>query len=199
MSSNTENEMDHNTSRKSENTLSDPIITEENAYDFHGINDLRNKNPFSVIIALINTNSIRNMFQPLVSFINYNFDIFMISEAKNDDTFPGSQFFIESFSVPYRLDRTAKGGGILLYIKEDIPSKHKKATFDKSFEGFFIEINLRSKKRLLRCSYKPHRDNITAHLRIISTALDKLSTDYENVILLGDFNVEVEGKIYLTS
>ena len=118
MSSNTENEMDHNTSGKSENTLSDPIITEENAYDFHGINDLRNQNPFSVIIALININSIRNMSEPLVSFINNNFDILMISEAKNDGTFPDSQFLIESFSVPYRLDRTAK------------------VTFDTSFEGF---------------------------------------------------------------
>ena len=34
------------------------------------------------------------------------------------------------------------------------------------------------------CSYNPHRDNIPPHLRNISTALDKLSTDYENVILL---------------
>ena len=52
----------------------------------------------------------------------------------NDDTFPDSQFLTESFSVPYRLDRTAKGGGVLLYIREDIPSKHiKKVTFDESF------------------------------------------------------------------
>ena len=115
----------------------------------------------------------------------------MISEIKIDDTFPDSQFLIKGFSVPYRLDRTAKGGGILLYIREDIPSKRiKKVTFDESFEGFFIEINLRSKKWLLGCSYNPHRDNITPHLRNISTALDKLSTDYENVILLGDFEVE---------
>ena len=32
------------------------------------------------------------------------------------------------------------------------------------------------------------------HFRNISTALDKLSRDYENVILLGHFNVEVEEK-----
>ena len=48
---------------------------------------------------------------------------------------------------------------------------------------------MRSKKWLLGCSHNPHRDNIN-----ISTALDKLSTDYENVILLGDVNVEVEEK-----
>ena len=156
MSSHTENEIDYNTSGKSENPLSDPIITDENTSDFCEINDLRNQHPFRVIIGHININSIRNKFEPLVSFINNNLDILMLSDAKTDDTFPDLQFLINGFSVPYGLDRTAKGGGILLYIREDIPSKRiKKVTFGESFEGFFIEINLRSKKRLLGCSYNP--------------------------------------------
>ena len=195
MYSNTENEIDYNASRKSENPLSDPIITDENTSDFCQINDLRNQTPFRVIIGHININSIRNKFEPLVSFINNNLDILMISETKIDDTFPDCQFLIKGFSVPQRLDRTAKGGGILVYIREDIPTKRiRKVRFNESFEGFFIEINLRSKNWLLGCSYKPHRDNIISHLRNINTALDKLSRDYENVILLGDFNVEVEEK-----
>ena len=160
MSSNTENEIDHNTTGKSENLLSDPIIIDENTYDFRGINDLRNQNPFRVITGHININSIRNKFEPLVSFINNNLDIHMISETKTDHTFPDSQFLLEGFSLPYRLDCTAKGEGILLYIRENIRSKHiKKITFDETFEGFFIEINLRSKKWLLGCSYDPHQDN----------------------------------------
>ena len=114
MSSNTENEIDCNTSGKSENPLSDPVIIDENTTDFCGINDLRNQNPFRVIIGHININSIRNKFEPLVSFINNNPDILMISETKIDETFPDSQFLIKGFSVPYRLDLTAKGGGILL-------------------------------------------------------------------------------------
>ena len=119
----------------------------------------------------------------------------MISETKIDDTFPDSQFLIEGFSEPYRLDRTGNGGGILLYIREDIPSKSiENVTIDKSFEGFFVELNLRSKKWLLGCSYNPHRDKIAPHLKNISTALDKLSSKYENIILLGDFNVEIEEK-----
>ena len=40
MSSNIENEIDRNASRKSENPLSDPIITDENTYDCRGIKDL---------------------------------------------------------------------------------------------------------------------------------------------------------------
>ena len=119
----------------------------------------------------------------------------MVSERKRDDTFPESQFLMEGFSTPYRLDWTAKDGRVLLYIRQDIPSKYiKKITVNKSFEGFFVELNLRSKKWLLGCSYNPHKEKITSHLSNLSTALDKLCTDYENIILLGDFNVEVQGK-----
>ena len=114
MSSNTENDINYNTSGKSENPLSDPIIIDENTSDFCGINDLRNQNPFRVIIGHININSIRNKFEPLVSFINNNLGILKI-----DDTFPDSQFLIKDFSVPYRLDRTAKGEGFY-YISERI-------------------------------------------------------------------------------
>ena len=44
----------------------------------------------------------------------------MVSETNIDDIFPESQFLIKDFSKPFRLDRTAKGGGILLYIRGDI-------------------------------------------------------------------------------
>ena len=99
MSSNRENEIDYNTLGKSENPLSDHIITDKNTSNFCEINDLRNQYPFRVIIGHINLNYIRNKFEPLVSFIN-NLDILLISETKIDDTFPDSQFLIKGFSVP---------------------------------------------------------------------------------------------------
>ena len=67
------------------------------------------------------------------------------------------------------------------------------------FEGFFVELNLRSKKWLLGSSYNHHKENIASHLSNVSAALDRLCADYENIILLGDFNVEVKEKIFLTS
>ena len=70
----------------------------------------------------------------------------------------------------------------------------QKSTVNKSFEGFFVELNLRSKKWLLGCSYNPDKEKITSHFSNLSTALDKLCTDYENITLLGDFNPELEEK-----
>ena len=72
-----------------------------------------------------------------MSFISNNLDLLMKSKTKINDTLPGSQFLIKGYSVPSRLDRRAKGGGILLYIREDIPSKRiKKPHLTSHLKGF---------------------------------------------------------------
>ena len=38
-------------------------------------------------------------------------DILVISETKIDNTFPSGQFYIQGYSKPLSLDRTAMGGG----------------------------------------------------------------------------------------
>ena len=47
----------------------------------------------------------------------------MISETKLDESFPPGQFLLHDYSVPFRCDRNGNDYGILLYVKEDIPSK----------------------------------------------------------------------------
>ena len=116
----------------------------------------------------------------------------MVSETKLDDTFPTSQFLMQGYSTPFRKNRTSKGGGILLCVREDIPCKIIKTETDAYHEAFFIEINFRKKKWLLSCSYNSHKNNIGTHLEIIGKTLDKLSASYDNIILLDDFNVEPE-------
>ena len=59
-----------------------------------------------------------------------------------------------------------------------------------SIEGFFIELNLRCKKWLLSCSYNPHRSLISEHLSITGKDLDLLSSNYDKIFLMRDFNVE---------
>ena len=123
---------------------------------FSNLHELRKSNPFKVIISHININSIRNKFEPLKKMIQDNIDILLVSETKLDDTFPIGQIYIDGYATPYRFDRTSHGGGILLYIREDIPSKILKfEPVQNNFEGFFVEINLRKKKWLLSCSYNP--------------------------------------------
>ena len=76
-----------------------------------------------LILGHLNINSIRNKFEALKFIIDNNIDIFLNSETKLDDSFPTAQFLIKGFSALYIFDRNCKGGGLLLYIREDIPSK----------------------------------------------------------------------------
>ena len=77
----------------------------------------------SPIFAQININSIRNKFEFVASQIINNVDVLLVSETKLDDSFPTAQFLLDGFSKPYRLDRCSNGGGILLYVKDDISSR----------------------------------------------------------------------------
>ena len=70
----------------------------------------------------------------------------MISETKIDEIFPSRQFYIEVFTPPYRLYRNCQGGGILVYVREDISSKL--IEMNSSVESVSIELNLRKRKCL---------------------------------------------------
>ena len=106
---------------------------------------MRVKNLNKLIMEHLNINSQRDKFVLLTHQIKDNTGILTISETKLDESFPTSQFFMNGFSSPHRLDRNCNGGGIILYIKEDIPSKHLSIEGDLS-EAFFVGINLRNKK-----------------------------------------------------
>ena len=67
-----------------------------------------------------------------------NMDILIITETKLDESFPIGQFFMNGFSSPFRLDRDRNGGGILLYIREDIPSKL--LAIENIIETFFVLV-----------------------------------------------------------
>ena len=72
-------------------------------------------------------------------------------------------------------------------IREDIPAKLLSHDFAFA-ESFFVEINLYKKKRLINCSFNSHKSDIGKHPTIISKSLDTYSTEYENIVILGDFN-----------
>ena len=84
---------------------------------------LRLSNADRIIVAEIHVNSIRNKFDALIAGIQNKVDILLISETKLNETFPTRKFSIDGLTSPYRLDRNGFGGGLLAYVREDIPSK----------------------------------------------------------------------------
>ena len=153
---------------------------------------LRSDNSSKLIFAHININSMRNKFESLSTQVKGNIDVLMVSKTKIDDSFSVGNFVLDGFSTPYQLDYDSNGGGIMLYIREDIPS-NLLATDEKNHtESFYVELNLRNEKWLINCSYNPDKTMICNHLDALSTYLDLHSTTYEKVLILGNFKVGIE-------
>ena len=152
------------------------------------LKNLRLKNVNRLICAQLNINSIKNKFDSLVNVIKNNTDVLMISETKLDLFFPIGQFHIHNFSELFRFDQNGNGGGTLLYIYDDIPSKL--IITKMTIEWFFVKINLRKKKWVLCCSYNPKKPLTSEHLNRIGKNLDLLLSKYDNFMLIGDLNAE---------
>ena len=67
----------------------------------------------------------------------------MLSETKIVDSSPFNQFTIDGYSIPFRLDRNAHGGDIIIYIRKDLPCKKLQSfKLHDNIEGIFYRIYL---------------------------------------------------------
>ena len=66
----------------------------------------------------------------------------MISETKIEESFPLGQLKINGFNEPLRLDSNSNGGGIMLFVWEDIPVKLI-ASKTTPVEGLYGEVKQR--------------------------------------------------------
>ena len=129
------------------------------------LTDISRKNMNRIKIGQLNINSIKNKFDLLISAVVRNLGILLTTEAKIDSSFPEVQFEIDGFTTPYRVDRDCYGGGILLYIRQDIPSKLLiNLKISENLEEVFVKLNFCRKKWLVCCSFNPQISNITMSL-----------------------------------
>ena len=100
-------------------------------------------------------------------------DVLVLTEAKFDDSFPKAQFLVDGFFEPYRYDRNKRGGGIMIYICENIPSKLlEKHNFSDDTEGLFVALNFRKVKWLLFGTYHPPSQNYIYYFNQLDNAID---------------------------
>ena len=180
-------QQDDNTQRYD---VDSPMLNKE--LELEQLNDLRKQNGKKVLIGQLNLNSIRNKIDDLSAIVSENLDIFLVSETKLNDNFTTDQFEIGGFDEPYRLDRTKNdgGGGLLLYVRSGIPSKLIRS--EDTYEGMFVKVTIKKQKWLICCSYNPHLNNINEHLEKLQISLDAIDIDYNNILVLGDLNCEIE-------
>ena len=143
-----------------------------------------------MIVGYLNINSVRNKLDALREIVSQNLEILMIAETKIDASFPTGQFAKERFATPFRLDRNANGGGLLVYVRSDIPAHRLNSfNFSNDIECISFEINLRKKKWVLFSVYRPPNQSQDYFFENLGRALDQYSENYENFMFIGDFNM----------
>ena len=78
----------------------------------------------------------------------------------------------------------------MAFVREDISSK---LISDETLckDRRYIELSFRKEKWLLCSFYNPNKNIISDHLEILRRNLDLYSAQYENLIMIGDFNSDV--------
>ena len=112
-------------------------------------------------------------------------------ETKLDDTISQSIYKIPGYICEAK-HRSRHGGGVILYIKEDIPYQRKKNLENKNLEHIACEAIVGSEKYLINVIYRPPNETPEAHDQFISNIEDTLikinKHKADTRLLCGDFN-----------
>ena len=160
--------------------------------DLEGLNNLKSKNKDNPFIGYLNINSLRFKIIELKEIIlKSNFEILTVSETKLDDDFPDNMFKIDGYHPPFRRDRDCHGGGLMTFIRSDIPSAKREELESPSIEMTYIEITLSRRKWAIISLYRPQRTSTNVFLSELTDSLDVIINRYDNILILGDLNIDL--------
>ena len=78
------------------------------------------------------------------------------------------------------MDRNRHGGGIIVHVREDIPSRKLETCKADGIEVTFGEINLRKSKWLTVPNYRPATSSKLQYFNSLGITLDFYSKSYDN-------------------
>ena len=162
------------------------------------ISDLKSfrlKHVKNLIMGHLNVNSIRNKFSAIQDILSRALvDILSLCETKLDDSFPLAQFSVPNYKC-FREDRNANGGGVMLYIRSDIPHYRRgdlEGNIDKAngVECVIVECTIRKcEKWIFVAGYKPPRISDVIFKGVFDVLCDVVLQETENIVILADFNL----------
>ena len=198
----------------SENNFDDTPVIPENLISFEDIvppdetNSLadlkimREKFIQNPLIGYLNINSLRGdkFLQLKDILLRTPIDIFCVDETKLTYDFTDALFQIDGYQFPpLRRDRDAinsfsYGGGKLVFVKDGIINKRLKDFETPTAETICLEITVSNRKWFILFAYRPESISRKTFFDELTVSLNKAFIDYDYIALLGDLNIDLEGK-----
>ena len=152
------------------------------------LNTLRQYVTEYCVIGSLNINSLSEKFNEVQEWIQA-FDILTIQETKIDRSLSDSQFAIRGYNM-YRRDRKKESGGILVYIRQSVPT-YRLRVKSNEVESILLDIEVGQQHISLLCAYKIPSVNNDVFSDEIYTLLDTTISNWSNVICFGDLNSDI--------
>ena len=160
--------------------------------DKQNLIESRKKHPNNVLICYLNINSLRYKVVDLRTLLSkFLPHCFVLAETKLNEGFPSSQFVVDQYEIRTRRDRNKNGRGLIEYVRKGLICKSLDDTINLNSEIILSEITIKDNKWATFSAYRPPcTSNIETFLVDLSSLLNK----YDNVIIMGDFNIDVKDK-----
>ena len=121
-----------------------------------------------------------------------NFSLVALTETWLNDSVPNQDLEFNDFQLPFRRDRVGDNhGGILVYVKTDLPCKRRYDLELVTIECLWVEINVKNKNILVGTFYRPPNSNALIFSDIENSIGLAFDTGIPDIIILGDFNLNV--------
>ncbi len=168
---------------------SDTSVHEANI--FHEFNTLRKKHQRNFIVSHININSVQHKFHELsVILRNKLVDCLFVSESKINDSHLSSSFKIDDYTLYRRDNQSDKGGGLMCFVRSDIPSYCEKPDCDP-MESLLVNCVIKGQKWSFLGVYKKP----AIPKRIINEKLESVIDRHLNLcdkfLIIGDLNSDL--------
>ncbi|XP_071123817.1 uncharacterized protein [Mytilus edulis] len=143
----------------------------------------------SISICNLNIRSIRNKLEFLNNFTD-EFDVLAVTETHLDPSVSEDQLKLDSFNNIIRKDRNNFGGGLMIYVKDDIGIVRKSELENPFDETLWVEIRAKGQNFILCHSYRPPNADTDFWARL-NHAIETAFQFNENIVITGDLNSDL--------
>ena len=152
-------------------------------------------------VSHMNVQSLIPCFDEIKIWLKDNpYDVFTLSEKWLDSTIHDSEIKIPGYVIE-RTDRNRHGGGVAIYIKDDIHYIRRCDIENINDTGsVWLEIKqIRKKPIVIGSLYCRSQSDVPEYLDLLSEIMDDVTNDNKEIILLGDLNCDFLKKNPVTS
>ena len=143
-------------------------------------------------VGHLNVRSLYNKYDEIMSILTQSqLGILCLNETWLDNTITNSQIHIPGYVIERR-DRNRCGGGVSMYIREDIDYELRTdiASVNTLVESLWVEIKcINSMPCLISSIYRPPSARVDYYNGILDI-LDKASLENKDIILSADLNID---------